>query len=157
MKKIGLMFLGLAMSCVAMAQRATDVLDRGLVALPSGSGNFVSWRIMGEEYYDVEYNLYRDGVKLNPVPLKVSNFTDNKGTAASKYQVAPVVRGVEQEKCAEVTRWNNGYLDIPMQPVINRNGQNVTSNYTLNDVSLADVNGDGISEFIVKRNSNTAK
>ena len=157
MKKIGLMFLGLAMSCVAMAQRATDVLDRGLVALPSGSGNFVSWRIMGEEYYDVEYNLYRDGVKLNPVPLKVSNFTDNKGTAASKYQVAPVVRGVEQEKCAEVTLWNNGYLDIPMQPVINRNGQNVTSNYTLNDVSLADVNGDGISEFIVKRNSNTAK
>lgn len=157
MKKIGLMFLGLAMNCVAMAQRATDVLDRGLVALPSGSGNFVSWRIMGEEYYDVEYNLYRDGVKLNPVPLKVSNFTDNKGTAASKYQVAPVVRGVEQEKCAEVTRWNNGYLDIPMQPVINRNGQNVTSNYTLNDVSLADVNGDGISEFIVKRNSNTAK
>lgn len=149
--------MGLAMSCVAMAQRATDVLDRGLVALPSGSGNFVSWRIMGEEYYDVEYNLYRDGVKLNPVPLKVSNFTDNKGTAASKYQVAPVVRGVEQEKCAEVTRWNNGYLDIPMQPVINRNGQNVTSNYTLNDVSLADVNGDGISEFIVKRNSNTAK
>ena len=149
--------MGLAMSCVAMAQRATDVLDRGLVALPSGSGNFVSWRIMGEEYYDVEYNLYRDGVKLNPVPLKVSNFTDNKGTAASKYQVAPVVRGVEQEKCAEVTRWNNGYLDIPMQPVINRNGQNVTSNYTLNDVSLADVNADGISEFIVKRNSNTAK
>lgn len=157
MKKIGLMFLGLAMSCVAMAQRTTDVLDRGLVALPSGSGNFVSWRIMGEEYYDVEYNLYRDGVKLNPVPLKVSNYTDTKGTAASKYQVAPVVRGVEQEKCAEVTRWNNGYLDIPMQPVINRNGQNVTSNYTLNDVSLADVNGDGISEFIVKRNSNTAK
>ena len=151
------MFLGLAMSCVAMAQRTTDVLDRGLVALPSGSGNFVSWRIMGEEYYDVEYNLYRDGVKLNPVPLKVSNYTDTKGTAASKYQVAPVVRGVEQEKCAEVTRWNNGYLDIPMQPVINRNGQNVTSNYTLNDVSLADVNGDGISEFIVKRNSNTAK
>lgn len=157
MKKIGLMFLGLAMSCVAMAQRTTDVLDRGLVALPSGSGNFVSWRIMGEEYYDVEYNLYRDGVKLNPVPLKVSNYTDTKGTAASKYQVAPVVRGVEQEKCAEVTRWNNGYLDIPMQPVINRNGQNVTSNYTLNDVSLADVDGDGISEFIVKRNSNTAK
>ena len=149
--------MGLAMSCVAMAQRTTDVLDRGLVALPSGSGNFVSWRIMGEEYYDVEYNLYRDGVKLNPVPLKVSNYTDTKGTAASKYQVAPVVRGVEQEKCAEVTRWNNGYLDIPMQPVINRNGQNVTSNYTLNDVSLADVNGDGISEFIVKRNSNTAK
>ena len=157
MRKIRLLFLALAMSCVAMAQRATDVLDRGLVALPSGSGNFVSWRIMAEEYYDVEYNLYRDGVKLNSVPLKVSNYTDSKGTATSKYQVAAVVRGVEQEKCAEVVRWNEGYLDIPMKPVINRNGQNTTSNYTLNDVSLADVDGDGVSEFIVKRNSNTAR
>ncbi|MBE6292607.1 MAG: hypothetical protein E7091_09395 [Bacteroidales bacterium] len=152
MKKIGLMFLGLAMSCVAMAQRTTDVLDRGLVALPSGSGNFVSWRIMGEEYYDVEYNLYRDGVKVNPNPLKVSNYNDTKGSSASKYQVAAVVRGVEQEKCAPVTRWNNGYLDIPVQPVVNRNGQTVTSDYTLNDISLADVDGDGIAEFIVKRN-----
>ena len=157
MKKLGLLFVSLVISCVAIAQRVTDKLDRGLVALPSGSGNFVSWRIMGEEYYDVEYNLYRDGVKLNSVPLKVSNYTDTKGTSSSKYQVAAVVRGVEQEKCAEVTRWNNGYLDIPMQPVINRNGQVVTSNYTLNDVSLADVDGDGISEFIVKRNSNTAR
>lgn len=146
-----------AMSGGVFAQRMTDKLDRGLVALPGDGGTFVSWRIMGEEYYDVEYNLYRDGVKLNETPLKVSNYTDAKGTASSKYQVAAVVRGVEQEKCAAVTRWNSGYLDIPMQSVINRAGANVTGNYTLNDVSLADVDGDGVSEFIVKRNSNTAR
>lgn len=157
MKKITMLIVGLVITTVTMAQRVTDKLDRGLVALPSGSGNFVSWRIMGEEYYDVEYNLYRDGVKINSVPLKVSNYNDTKGTSASKYQVAPVVRGVEQEKCAEVTRWNNPYWDIPMKPVVNRDGKIVTGNYTLNDVSLADVDGDGISEFIVKRNSNTAR
>ncbi|MBO5678398.1 MAG: autotransporter-associated beta strand repeat-containing protein [Bacteroidaceae bacterium] len=157
MKKLSVLFSLLCVCLMISAQRMTDMLDRGLVALPSGSGNFISWRIMGEEYYDVEYNIYRDGVKLNSAPLKVSNFTDARGTATSKYQVAAVVRGVEQEKCAEVTRWNNGYLDIPMQPVINRDGKNTTSNYTLNDVSLADVDGDGISEFIVKRNSNTAR
>ena len=49
---------------VAKAQRVTDKLDRGLVAIPantnggSGSGNFVSWRIFAEEYYGVTYNLY---------------------------------------------------------------------------------------------------
>jgi len=146
-----------ALSGGVFAQRTTDKLDRGLVALPGSGGTYVSWRIMGEEYYDVEYNLYRDGVKLNETPLKVSNYTDAGGTGSSKYQVAAVVRGVEQEKSAAVTRWNNGYLDIPMQPVINRAGANATSNYTLNDVSLADVDGDGVSEFIVKRNSNTAR
>ena len=158
MKKILLStLLFAAMSGTVFAQRMTDKLDRGLVALPGSGGTFVSWRIMGEEYYDTEYNLYRDGVKLNAEPLKVSNYTDAGGSSASKYQVAAVVRGVEQEKSTAVTRWNSGFLDIPMQPVFNRNGENVTSNYTLNDVSLADVDGDGVSEFIVKRNSNTAR
>ena len=57
---------------VGYAQRMTDKLDRGVVAVPANGGNFVSWRIMGEEYYDTEYNLYRDGVKVNASPLKVS-------------------------------------------------------------------------------------
>ena len=157
MKKLFVLLAFLCIGSMIYAQRMTDSLDRGLVAIPSGSGNFVSWRIMAEEYYDVEYNIYRDGVKLNSAPLKVSNYTDTKGTSTSKYQVSAIIRGVEQEKSAEVVRWNNGYLDIPMQPVINRQGQIATSNYTLNDVSLADVNGDGVSEFIVKRNSNTAR
>ena len=85
--------LGLV-SVGATAQRVTDKLDRGLVAVPSGSGSFVSWRIFGEEYYDTEYNLYRDGVKVNDKPLSVSNYTDAAGKVGSKYQVAAVVRGV---------------------------------------------------------------
>ncbi len=158
MKRILLsaMFLA-ALSGSALAQRTTDKLDRGLVALPGSGGTFVSWRIMGEEYYDVQYNLYRDGVKLNATPLNVSNYTDKGGKSTSKYQVAAIVRGVEQEKSAEVPRWSAAYLDIPMARVINRSGADATANYTLNDVSLADVDGDGVSEFIVKRNSNTAR
>ena len=154
MKKI-LLSAFLLMSAAGYAQRTTDLLDRGVVAVPSGSGNFVSWRIMGEEYYDTQYNLYRDGVKVNSTPLTVSNYTDTGGSASSQYQVAAVVRGVEQEKSTAVTRWANNYLDIPMQAVINRNGADVTADYTLNDVSLADVDGDGVAELIVKRNSGT--
>lgn len=158
MKKILLTALFAAISVgVGYAQRMTDKVDRGLVAMPGSGGTFVSWRIMGEEYYDTEYNLYRDGVKVNATPLKVSNYTDAGGSSSSKYQVAAVVRGVEQEKCKAVSRWSNNYFDIPMQPVINRNGVDDTNNYTLNDVSLADVDGDGVSEFIVKRNCNNVK
>jgi hypothetical protein len=68
----------------AQAQRMTDKLDRGLVAVPSGSGSFVSWRIFGEEYYDTEYNLYRDGQKVNDTPLRISNYVDTNGKAGSK-------------------------------------------------------------------------
>lgn len=139
------------------AQRPTDLLDRGLVAVPantnggSGSGNFVSWRIFGEEYYDVTYNLYANGSLLKE-GLTVSCFSHAAGTATTVYQVAAVVKGVEQAKSREVTRWNSGYLDIPVATVTDREGNDVTSQYILNDVSLGDVDGDGVVEFLVKRN-----
>ena len=154
MKRLLLMALLGLMTVGASAQRTTDRLDRGLVAVPSASsGNFVSWKIFGEEYYDTEYNLYRDGVKVNATPLKVSNYNDTGGKASSKYQVAAVVRGVEQEKCAEVTRWGAQYKDVTIKGVTNRNGKDVTSKYEINDVSLGDVDGDGVVEFIIKRNN----
>ncbi len=153
-----LLIAALAMTSVAgYAQRHTDRLDRGLVAVPanvnggSGSGNFVSWKIFGEEYYDVTYNLYANGTLVKG-GLKVGCFSHTAGNATTKYQVAAVVNGVEQEKSAEVTRWNAGYKDIPVASAINRAGQDVSSQYILNDISLGDVTGNGIPEFIVKRN-----
>ena len=154
MKKFYMLLVLLSLSVAGFAQRFTDTVDRGLVAVKVSNGVFVSWRVFGEEYYDVTYNLYRNGTKVNSKPLSVSNFTDASGSTSSTYTVAPVIDGVEQEKSAAVKVWSQQYIDIPMQSVINRNGQNVTADYTLNDVSLADVDGDGVSEFIVKRNSN---
>ena len=153
MKKILLLStMLLAIGTNANAQRSTDKLDRGLVAVPSDGGTLVSWRIFGEEYYDTEYNLYRNGVKINDKPLSVSNFTDKGANTSSTYQVAPVVRGVEQEKCAAVARRNTQYIQFAVKNVTNRNGEDITSDYTINDIALADVDGDGVSEFIVKRN-----
>lgn len=152
------------------AQRFTDRLDRGIVATPSAtnSGNFITWRRFGEEYYDTKYNLYANGT-LIARNLDVCNYVHAAGNASTSYQVAPVVRGTEKEKSASVVRWSgceeywghwNPYLDVPGQPVVNRSGTDVTYNskgelnYWFNDVSLADVDGDGIPELIAKRNSN---
>lgn len=152
MKRICL--LTLMLSCFILtgqAQRVTDKLDRGLVAVPASSGNLVSWRIFAEEYYGVTYNLYANGSLLKS-GLTASDFNHTGGSSTTKYQVAAVVKGVEQEKSAEVTRWNNGYLQFPVAKVQDRNGNDVTSQYIINDISLGDVDGDGVAEFIVKRN-----
>ena len=156
-----LSFLGL-MSTEAEAQRYVDKLDRGIVAVPSTSGTFVSWRRFGEEYYDTKYNLYRNGSKI-ATNLEVSNFRDDGGNASSTYQVEPVVKGKALDKSSSVKAWDNTYFDVVLQPVVNRTGKtignsntdggNTTSGYTINDVTLADVDGDGITEFIVKRNN----
>ena len=146
------MTLLLAIATGMAAQRATDRLDRGLVAIPSASGNFISWRIFGEEYYDTEYNLYCNGTKLNSTPLKVSNYSHSGGNSSSRYQVAAVVRGVEQELSPEVTRWSNQYKQFAVGKLYSRRGTDITSSYDINDIALADLNGDGVSEFILKRN-----
>jgi len=170
MKKLLLLALMMGLTAVNMqAQRFTDQLTRGLVAIPqgdktgqdnrygfSGSGIFVSWRILPTEYYDTQYNLYRDGTKVAE-GLTVSNYQDNSGSKTNKYKVVPVVRGKERQDLAseEVIPWEHQYWDINMQNVINRAGTDVTDQYSLNDCSVADVDGDGQMEFVVKRRNDS--
>ena len=142
-----LLLLLVAVFCTAgvSAQRYVDKLDRGVVAVKAASGVFVSWRIFGEEYYDVKYNLYRNGTKLNAEPLNVSNFKDTGGNSSSTYQVAAVVRGVEKEKSKAVSVWNNDYLEI--NP---KHDASLTSTYVPNDACCADMDGDGQMEILMK-------
>ncbi len=50
LKRLILILAMLPLFCNLQAQRVTDKIDRGLVAGPSRtSGNFVSWRLFGEE------------------------------------------------------------------------------------------------------------
>lgn len=151
MKKSLLVSLGLLAVGTAHAQRAMEQLDRGLVAVKVAGGVYASWRIPGEEYYDTKYNLYRDGVKVNSEPLEVSNFRDTGGTASSTYTVKAVVRGVEQEASRPATVWTTPYHSVPMGRVYSRRGTDITEAYILNDVSTADLDGDGEFELIVKR------
>ncbi|MBR3472981.1 MAG: autotransporter-associated beta strand repeat-containing protein [Prevotella sp.] len=142
-------FLMLAMVAMmtfttAFAQRSTEQLDRGLVAVKTDAGVFCSWRIYGEEYYDVKYNLYRDGVKLNAEPLNVSNYVDAGGTVQSTYTVAAVVRGQEQSQSAAVQTWAQAYLEITP------NHGSLTSTFVPNDACCADVDGDGELEILIK-------
>lgn len=145
MKKFYLMLLMLVMATMSVnAQRTMDKLDRGLVAVKTGSGIFCSWRIMGEEYYDVTYNIYRDGTKLNATPLNTSNYTDASGSTSSKYTVSAVVRGKEQAQCKAVTPWAQSYLEIVPDH------SPLTSTFEPNDACMADVDGDGELELIIK-------
>lgn len=128
----------------SFAQRATDKLDRGLVAIKVSEGIFISWRITAEEYYDTEFNIYRDGVKLNAEPLSVSNFTDREGTSTANYTVRAVIGGQEQEACATVTPWNNSYKEIKLTH------PGIKSRLCPNDATCADVDGDGELEILLK-------
>lgn len=143
-KKFLLVSAMMLLTLTGSAQRTVDKLDRGVVAVNTTKGVFVSWRIQSEEYYDVKYNLYRNGTKIAE-NLNVSNYTDAGGNTSSTYQVAAVVRGVEQKKCDAVKVWANDYLDI--KP---KHDASITSTLIPNDACCADVDGDGVVEILLK-------
>ncbi|MBQ7461038.1 MAG: autotransporter-associated beta strand repeat-containing protein [Bacteroidaceae bacterium] len=148
---LGMVAAAAVTSLPVSAQRKTDTLGRGLVAMKKSGGIFLSWRITAEEYYDVTYNVYRDGTLLNAEPLDVSNYTDKSGTLTSTYTVCPVVRGVEGEPCEAVEVWKQNYKEITLPTVIGKDGTDITSQYQPNDISVADLDGDGEMELIVRR------
>jgi len=143
-KLLILLSILLSVASNAKAQRVIDKLDRGLVAVKTTNGIFVSWRIQSDEYYDVTYNLYRDG-SLVAENLLTSNYTDAAGNTSSSYTVEAVKRGLKQPKTAAVTPWNNSYLEIAP-----KHDSSITSTLVPNDACCADVDGDGQVEILLK-------
>lgn len=126
------------------AQRVTDKLNRGLIAMKVEGGIFLSWRIYGEEYYGTEFYVYRDGTKLNDKPIAVSNFTDKAGTTSARYTVRAIVNGQEQEACEAVAPWSSSYKEVRLTH------PGIKSRLCPNDATCADVDGDGELEILIK-------
>lgn len=123
--------------------RQMENIDRGVVAVKVSKGVFISWRILGTEFSEVSYNLYRGSTKVNDTPLTgASNYLDAAGTASSTYSVSALINGMEQARSNPVTVWGNQYLDVPLQIP--------SGSYTAGDCSVGDLNGDGKYEIVVK-------
>ncbi|UZX01590.1 rhamnogalacturonan lyase [Arthrobacter sp. CDRTa11] len=142
-----------------------DHLDRGLVAAGIPEGVFLSWRLLGHEatgstatgLTGTDFAVYRDGQKLATV-TDSTNYLDAGGTAASAYEVRAVVGGVELDRSATATAWAGNFKDIALKKPadgVTPAGQAYT--YAANDASVADVDGDGQYEFIVKWDPNNSK
>ncbi len=139
----GMMFL-LHLPFMMSAQRQMEKLDRGLLAVRTGSGILVSWRILGTEWNGAGFNLYRDGGKLNTEPITgAGNFIDTSGTTESAYYMRAIINGVEQEASDTILPWGQHYYNLPVR--------GIPGAYELNDASVGDLDGDGDYEIVVKR------
>lgn len=149
-----------------------ESLDRGLVAVPTDEGVFLSWRLLGSEatgstdtgLAGPDFAVYRDGERIATV-ADSTDYADADGTAAAEYAVAPIVNGVELEASPAASAWSQGYLDVPLQKpadgvtpggVIHGEGGEAYT-YSANDASVADVDGDGAYELIVKWDPSNSK
>ncbi|GAA0309320.1 rhamnogalacturonan endolyase [Gracilibacillus halotolerans] len=130
--------------------RDTEWLDRGVVAIHTEEGNFISWRLLVDEYSeDISFNIYSNGNKLNSNPLSVTNFTDESGKVNQTYTVETLLndKSIQEE---DVTVGEKDYLSVPLQKP--EGGTTPTGDYTYsaNDASVGDLDGDGEYEIILK-------
>ncbi|WP_433262590.1 cellulose binding domain-containing protein [Micromonospora vinacea] len=134
-------------------------LDRGLVSVRSGSGNLVSWRLLGTETSGVAFNLYRGATRVNASPITgATNYLDSGAAAGSAYTVRAVVGGAEQAASAPALQFGAGYLDVPLQvPAGGSTPSGESYSYSASDASVGDLNGDGSYEIVLKWEPSNAK
>ena len=131
-----------------------EELHRGLVAVKTQQGVFLSWRLMRQEVQasmkqriiGADFDVYRNGEKIALV-TDSTNYLDADGSEKDNYAVA--VKG--ETPCAGVKVWEKGYYDLLLRKPeggVTPAGQ--AFEYTANDMSVGDVDGDGVYEYIVK-------
>jgi len=142
-----------------------EALDRGLVAVSTGEGVFLSWRLLATEAGPAtdtgvsgpSFAVFRDGERIATVDDS-TNYADPDGSAASVYTVAPAWHDVTGEQSAPVSVWGDGFYDLPLQkPADGVTPAGEAFTYSANDASVADVDGDGAYEFIVKWDPSNSK
>ena len=137
------------------ATKQMETLDRGIVAVKTSSGVFVSWRFLGTDNKTDAFNIYRDGTKLNSSPLtSVTNYTDAGGSTSSTYTIKRVVDGTETESASSKEVWDSFCKSVQLQrPATGSTG----CTYTPNDMSAGDLDGDGEYELVVKWDPSNSK
>lgn len=124
-----------------------EKLGRGVVALKNGqgSGNFVSWRLLGTDNSAVTFNLLRDGEIIKQGISDATCYTDNV-EGVHQYQVQTVLNGNVIETSETVSSVDDYYLKLKLD----RPSAGSDYTYTPNDCSVGDVDGDGEYELVVK-------
>jgi len=150
--------LALSLGGAGAAGKQMERLGRGVVALPTEAGVFVSWRLLGTEAPATLFNVYRGALRLNEQPQVMTNLLDPKGQAGSAYTVRAVLGGVEQGASAPAAAWAAAYKTVPLRkPADGVTPDGQTYIYQVNDGSAADLDGDGEYELIVKWQPSNAK
>jgi len=159
MKRLLLLLTSVLLLSPAFAQRQMEHLNRGLVAVKTSQGVFLSWRVLGEEWIGVSYNLYKNGSKINSEPISTSsNYLDQSGSTSDKYSVSAIVNGNEKPKCPQVSVWSQQYFDIPInRPAGGTTPDGKSYTYSANDASVGDLDGDGQLEIILKWDPSNSK
>jgi rhamnogalacturonan endolyase len=170
-----------------LQKRQMEKLDRGIIAVRTCPDSvFISWRLLGTDPSGTGFNLYRGSRKLNNKPLTGATGFIDKTSDDETYSVKAVIKGKEQKEINTCNVWAQNYIKIPLKrppsgivkgevarperansnrPQDTLNRQNRTAGpsnpreytYSPGDASVADLDGDGQYEIILKWDPSNAR
>lgn len=145
--------------------RKLEYLNRDTAAVKVGGGVYLSWRLLGtENISDQAFDIYRNDMLIYTTgSTEATCYTDSNGKISDTYKVVKHGEPTDQEK--PVTVWNSNitgssdgvinsaaYLEIPVDrpqdDIVDIDG--TAYSYTAGDASVADLDGDGEYEIILK-------
>ena len=141
-----------------MEKMKREKLDRGVVAIRHGQQVVVSWRTLTSDATGQPFDVYRDGKKLNKRPLTKGGtfFVDEQ--PLDKDAVYQVKGGAIDGSYTLKSNAPDGYIAIPLQkPDGGTTPDGRGFNYSANDASVGDVDGDGQYEIILKWDPSNAR
>ncbi|MDG4824016.1 cellulose binding domain-containing protein [Asanoa sp. WMMD1127] len=143
----------------APGAKQVEDLDRGAISVRSGTGNLVSWRLLGTEATNTGFHVYRGTTRVTTTPITTTtNYLDAGAPTDAAYTIRAVVNGVEQPASPPALRFVNGYLDVPIQrPAGGTTPTGEAYTYSANDASVGDLDGDGDYEIVLKWDPSNAK
>ncbi|MCX7714481.1 MAG: hypothetical protein N2171_01935, partial [Clostridia bacterium] len=134
-------------------RRKMETLDRGLIAMKTDNGVFLSWRLNAYEYdKGIDFMLFRNGELITQKPISDStNYLDKNGKAEDTYTVKAVCGGKMEKEGYSTKVINADYLSIPLdKPAPYTTPDGNTYEYSANDAAVADLDGDGEYELVLK-------
>lgn len=129
------------------------------MAVQTSGGVFLSWRMLATDPDGIGFNIYRNNSKLNSSPITTAtSYLDSGGTSSSSYWVVPVVNGTEWTGENPGSVWSNQYKTVNLsRPSGGTSPDGVAYTYSPNDLSVADLDGDGALDIVVKWDPSNAK
>lgn len=137
-------------------KRKMETLGRGAVAMKTEDGVFLSWRLNAYEYeQDINFIVLRNGERISDIITDSTNYLDKDGTADDVYTIKAVKGNKAEKDGAEVKVVNAPYISIPLNKPENFvDPDGVSHEYSANDASVADLDGDGEYEIILRWDAN---
>lgn len=134
-------------------------IGRGLLAVKTDDGVFLSWRLLGTEPVTTTFNIYRDGMLVNDAPISNStNYLDKNGGVDSLYSVCALSNGRELDLSDAMPVWETNYLSIPLsRPSAGVSIVGESYNYIASEVSVGDLTGNGQYDIVLKWDPSNAK